>query len=136
MRAPYVSPQPQHQCILILQASGAVLREACKINQSLTTFGKVIMALVDVAHGKERHVPYRDSVLTHLLKVYTGCFLQSCQLSDHYHILYFAFSRRAKYLRFYIWPNSQPVFLCSCGIVCTHFFQLQGYSSLEFVDMI
>eukprot|EP00123_Amoebidium_parasiticum_P016526 comp23476_c0_seq2/m.39246 comp23476_c0_seq2/g.39246 ORF comp23476_c0_seq2/g.39246 comp23476_c0_seq2/m.39246 type:complete len:720 (-) comp23476_c0_seq2:15-2174(-) len=49
-------------------ATGNTLREACKINQSLSTLGKVIMALVDRARGMERHVPYRESILTHLLK--------------------------------------------------------------------
>jgi hypothetical protein len=29
----------------------------------------VIMILVDVANGKQRHVPYRDSKLTYLLQV-------------------------------------------------------------------
>lgn len=29
----------------------------------------VIMSLVDLAHGKHRHVPYRDSRLTFLLQV-------------------------------------------------------------------
>lgn len=29
----------------------------------------VIMTLVDLAHGKPRHVPYRDSRLTFLLQV-------------------------------------------------------------------
>jgi hypothetical protein len=27
------------------------------------------MALVDITHGKQRHVPYRDSKLTFLLRV-------------------------------------------------------------------
>lgn len=30
----------------------------------------VIMILVDVANGKQRHIPYRDSRLTFLLQVY------------------------------------------------------------------
>lgn len=32
-------------------------------------FSHVIMVLVDVAHAKTRHVPYRDSRLTFLLQV-------------------------------------------------------------------
>ena len=32
-------------------------------------FSFVIMSLVDLAHGKHRHVPYRDSRLTFLLQV-------------------------------------------------------------------
>ena len=46
------------------KAEGRHLREAGSINRSLTVLGKVIMALAD---GK-KHVPYRDSKLTFLLK--------------------------------------------------------------------
>jgi hypothetical protein len=35
----------------------------------LHVFSLVIMTLVDLAHGKPRHVPYRDSRLTFLLQV-------------------------------------------------------------------
>ncbi|XP_024518825.1 kinesin-like protein KIN-12E [Selaginella moellendorffii] len=44
------------------------LKEAVNINKSLSTLGLVIMVLVDVANGKQRHVPYRDSKLTYLLQ--------------------------------------------------------------------
>ncbi|KAK7363420.1 hypothetical protein VNO77_05563 [Canavalia gladiata] len=44
------------------------LKEAANINKSLSTLGLVIMTLVDLAHGKPRHVPYRDSRLTFLLQ--------------------------------------------------------------------
>ena len=44
-------------------------QEAGNINKSLSQLGNVIMALVDIAHGKSRHVPYRDSKLSFLLKV-------------------------------------------------------------------
>ncbi|KAF1867703.1 hypothetical protein Lal_00050136 [Lupinus albus] len=44
------------------------LKEASNINKSLSTLGLVIMTLVDLAHGKPRHVPYRDSRLTFLLQ--------------------------------------------------------------------
>ncbi|KAG0602290.1 hypothetical protein M758_10G004500 [Ceratodon purpureus] len=44
------------------------LREAASINKSLSTLGLVIMVLVDIANGKQRHVPYRDSKLTFLLQ--------------------------------------------------------------------
>ncbi|XP_015944973.1 kinesin-like protein KIN-12C [Arachis duranensis] len=44
------------------------LKEAANINKSLSTLGLVIMSLVDLAHGKPRHVPYRDSRLTFLLQ--------------------------------------------------------------------
>ncbi|XP_071704192.1 kinesin-like protein KIN-12C [Rutidosis leptorrhynchoides] len=48
--------------------AGERLKEASYINKSLSTLGLVIMSLVDVAHGKHRHVPYRDSKLTFLLQ--------------------------------------------------------------------
>ncbi|XP_070574657.1 kinesin-like protein KIF15 [Ptychodera flava] len=47
---------------------GARLKEAGSINRSLSALGNVIMALVDIAHGKTRHVPYRDSKLSFLLR--------------------------------------------------------------------
>ncbi|XP_010276535.1 PREDICTED: kinesin-like protein KIN-12C isoform X2 [Nelumbo nucifera] len=49
-------------------AEGERLKEAANINKSLSTLGLVIMTLVDVAHGKHRHIPYRDSRLTFLLQ--------------------------------------------------------------------
>jgi hypothetical protein len=48
------------------QASGDRLKEATKINLSLSALGNVISALVD---GKSKHIPYRDSKLTRLLQV-------------------------------------------------------------------
>ncbi|KAJ7535310.1 hypothetical protein O6H91_12G027300 [Diphasiastrum complanatum] len=47
---------------------GIRLKEAGSINKSLSALGNVIKALVDISEGKERHVPYRDSKLTFLLK--------------------------------------------------------------------
>ncbi|XP_010489930.1 PREDICTED: kinesin-like protein KIN-12D [Camelina sativa] len=49
-------------------AEGDRLKEAASINKSLSTLGHVIMVLVDVANGKPRHIPYRDSRLTFLLQ--------------------------------------------------------------------
>ncbi|CAM6100965.1 unnamed protein product [Calypogeia fissa] len=49
-------------------ADGGRLKEAANINKSLSTLGLVIMILVDVANGRQRHVPYRDSKLTFLLQ--------------------------------------------------------------------
>ncbi|KAM8710099.1 hypothetical protein ACLKA7_016833 [Drosophila subpalustris] len=47
------------------QASGQRLKEATKINLSLSVLGNVISALVD---GKSTHIPYRNSKLTRLLQ--------------------------------------------------------------------
>lgn len=52
-------------------ASGDRLRESGHINKSLSVLGNVISALAvnSTRTGKKRdHVPYRDSVLTHLLR--------------------------------------------------------------------
>ncbi|EGG06377.1 uncharacterized protein MELLADRAFT_36123, partial [Melampsora larici-populina 98AG31] len=57
-------------------ATGVRLKEGAQINKSLTTLGKVISALATAGGGSglgkkkkaDEHVPYRDSVLTWLLK--------------------------------------------------------------------
>lgn len=55
-------------------ATGARLKEGAEINRSLSTLGRVIAALADLSSaakpkkGKGSQVPYRDSVLTWLLK--------------------------------------------------------------------
>ncbi|XP_013204718.1 kinesin-like protein KIF13B [Microtus ochrogaster] len=51
-------------------AAGDRLKEGSNINKSLTTLGLVISALADQGAGKNKNkfVPYRDSVLTWLLK--------------------------------------------------------------------
>lgn len=50
-------------------ATGQRLKEATKINLSLSALGNVISALVD---GKSTHIPYRDSKLTRLLQSSLG----------------------------------------------------------------
>ena len=47
------------------QATGIRLKEATKINLSLSALGNVISSLVD---GRQGHIPYRDSKLTRLLQ--------------------------------------------------------------------
>ncbi|KIX01315.1 uncharacterized protein Z518_09040 [Rhinocladiella mackenziei CBS 650.93] len=50
-------------------ATGARLKEGAEINRSLSTLGRVIAALADLSSGRKGlKVPYRDSVLTWLLK--------------------------------------------------------------------
>ncbi|RKP18003.1 hypothetical protein ROZALSC1DRAFT_30250, partial [Rozella allomycis CSF55] len=46
-------------------ATGERLKEATRINLSLSALGNVISALVD---GRSKHIPYRDSKLTRLLQ--------------------------------------------------------------------
>ncbi|KAK7114455.1 kinesin-like protein KIF15 isoform X2 [Littorina saxatilis] len=49
-------------------ALGIRLKEAGKINQSLSVLGNVIMSLVKISQGRPQHIPYRDSKLTFLLR--------------------------------------------------------------------
>lgn len=58
-------------------ATGDRLKEATKINLSLSALGNVISALVD---GKAKHIPYRDSKLTRLLQVSNGVFFECVQI--------------------------------------------------------
>lgn len=53
-------------------AVGDRLKEASQINKSLSALGNVITGLVDVSRGRHRHIPYRDSKLTFLLKQALG----------------------------------------------------------------
>ncbi|KDR21304.1 hypothetical protein L798_04238 [Zootermopsis nevadensis] len=56
-------------------AKGTRLKEGANINKSLTTLGKVISALAEVATKKKKKadfIPYRDSVLTWLLRENLG----------------------------------------------------------------
>lgn len=52
----------------ISATAGIRLKEAGNINKSLLALSNVINALVDIANGKPRHVHYRDSRLTFLLR--------------------------------------------------------------------
>ena len=52
----------------VAATTGSRLKEAGNINKSLLALSNVINALVDIANGKNRHVHYRDSKLTFLLR--------------------------------------------------------------------
>ena len=49
------------------KVEGERLKEGCNINKSLHVLGNVINALVE-STKKKKHVPFRDSKLTHFLK--------------------------------------------------------------------
>jgi chromosome segregation ATPase len=52
------------------------------INKSLSSLGNVINSLVEIADGKQRHVPYRDSKLTFLLKDSLGGNSKTCIIAN------------------------------------------------------
>lgn len=60
------------------EAAGTRLKEAGMINKSLSALGSVINALVDISEGRSRHVHYRDSKLTFLLKDSLGGNSKTC----------------------------------------------------------
>uniref|UniRef100_A0A6Q2ZF36 Kinesin family member 13A n=1 Tax=Esox lucius TaxID=8010 RepID=A0A6Q2ZF36_ESOLU len=65
-------------------AAGERLKEGSNINKSLTTLGCVISALADQSAGKggkTKFVPYRDSVLTWLLKDNLGGNSKTCMIA-------------------------------------------------------
>lgn len=68
-----LTPAAMHPSPLLCpRPTGDRLKEATKINMSLSALGNVISALVD---GKSGHIPYRDSKLTRMLQVRGGgCF--------------------------------------------------------------
>ena len=98
-------------------AAGERLKEASAINKSLSALGNVIKALVDVADGKERHVPYRDSKLTFLLKDALGgrarCTLLACVSPAHVNVeetmSTLKFAQRAKLVKVRAVANEESV---------------------------
>ena len=87
------------------QASGDRLKEATKINLSLSALGNVISALVD---GKSKHIPYIDSKLTRLLQV---------NIIRHrltiFSFFLAKFYKSEKKFCLKIWPRPQPKFFPS-----------------------
>ncbi|XP_061442512.1 kinesin-like protein KIF15 isoform X2 [Rhineura floridana] len=63
-------------------AEGVRLKEAGNINRSLSCLGQVITALVDVGNGKQRHICYRDSRLTFLLRDSLGGNAKTCIIAN------------------------------------------------------
>ncbi|KFO71800.1 Kinesin-like KIF15, partial [Cuculus canorus] len=63
-------------------AEGLRLKEAGNINRSLSCLGQVITALVDVGNGKQRHICYRDSKLTFLLRDSLGGNAKTCIIAN------------------------------------------------------
>ena len=59
-------------------AAGQTLEEAKNINKSLTTLGKVIVALTD---KKAMHIPYRESKLTRILTESLGGNSKTCLIT-------------------------------------------------------
>ncbi|XP_048366792.1 kinesin-like protein KIF15 isoform X1 [Sphaerodactylus townsendi] len=86
---------------------GVRLKEAGNINRSLSCLGKVITALVDVSNGKQRHVCYRESKLTFLLRDSLGGNAKTCIIANiHPGSRYFGetlstlnFAQRAKLIK-------------------------------------
>ncbi|KAJ1561784.1 Kinesin-like protein kif15, partial [Nowakowskiella sp. JEL0078] len=61
--------------------TGDRLREGGHINKSLLALSHCINALVDISNGKPRHVHYRDSRLTYLLKDSLGGNAKACMIA-------------------------------------------------------
>merc|ERR1711957_51870 len=57
---------------------GDRLKEAASINKSLLCLGHVINTLVDMESGRKRHIPFRDSKLTFLLRDSWGGNSKTC----------------------------------------------------------
>jgi len=64
------------------KTEGERFNEACYINKSLTVLGQVINGLVDIANGKQRHINYRDSKLTFLLRDSLGGNSKTCIIAN------------------------------------------------------
>lgn len=92
------------------QAEGKRLQEACKINQSLTTLGRVINSLAECESKKKvagGYINYRESKLTYLLKDSLGgnsktviiCTLNPNQMAMKETLSTLKFAERAKKIK-------------------------------------
>ena len=85
-------------------STGERLKEASKINLSLSTLGNVISALIS---GSKSHVPYRDSKLTRLLQDSLGgntktimiANVSPCELNCDETVSTLKYASRAKYIQ-------------------------------------
>ncbi|XP_062473156.1 kinesin-like protein KIF15 [Pezoporus occidentalis] len=62
--------------------AGMRLKEAGNINRSLSCLSQVMKALVDIGNGKQRHICYRDSKLTFLLRDSLGGNAKTCIIAN------------------------------------------------------
>jgi len=88
-------------------ATNHQLKEACHINKSLSTLGRVIKELLECQKNGGGHIPYRDSKLTYLLQESLGgnakttiiANISPSSMSYHETLSTLQFVRRAKYIR-------------------------------------
>ena len=64
------------------QSMGDRLKEAGNINKSLLVLGQVINSLVEAAEGRQRHIRYRDSKLTFILRDSLGGNAKTCLIAN------------------------------------------------------
>jgi kinesin family protein 15 len=74
----HINCSQRNQFLTGTAAYGSRLKEASMINKSLLCLGHVINALVDKEAGKTRHVPFRDSKLTFLMRDTWGGNSRTC----------------------------------------------------------
>ena len=91
----------------ITNARGQRLEECKKINQSLSSLGKVISCLADKGLKPKKHIPYRDSKLTRLLEDSLGgncittfiAMISPCVISFNESLSTLKFAKRAKKIK-------------------------------------
>ena len=109
-------------------ATGDGMKEATKINLSLSALGNVISALVD---GKIHHIPYRDSKLTRLLQDSLGgntktIMIAAVSPADYNYdetLSTLRYASRAKFIK-----NKPKLSMC----LCAHLFT---YSNIDYISL-